>query len=519
MKTELSIPRPRRAVSPGSCSGRTLAMWVLFLGSAVALVTLLAMLLWPARRGDDRTSKPLFIHCAAGLRVPAEAVAREYAKAYGVPVEFNFGASQTLLANLAVSPRGDLYLPGDQSYIGLARSKGLVDEAVPVAQMQAVLAVRKGNPKAVHGIADLSRPGLGLSQANPEAAAIGKLVQEALEQSGQWASVKLHTTVSRTTVQDVANDLKLGAAAAGFIWDAMLRQYPELEAVPTPELSRTSAQITVGVLHGCAQPAAALKFARYLAAQDQGQRVFVQEGYQAGGGDVWAPEPELRLMAGAMLRPAIEQTVTDFELREGVRVTRVYNGCGILLAQMRAGTLPDAYFSCDRSFMAQVTDLYLDPEDLSLNTMVILVPKGNPHAIRELKDLAKPGLQLGVGHEKQSALGALTRRLLETNGLYEAIHQNVKTESATGDFLVNQLRAGSLDAVIVYVSNASASREALDVIPITVPGGFAIQPMALGKQARYPQLAARLLEAFRSPKSRQRFEALGFQWKGPVPGQ
>ena len=216
-----------------------------------------------------------------------------------------------------------------------------------------------------------------------------------------------------------------------------------------------------------------------------------------------------------MLRPAIEETLRQFERREGARVTSIYNGCGILVAQMRAGTVPDAYFSCDTSFMDQVKDLYIDPEPVSLNTMVILVPKGNPRAIRELKDLARPGLQLGLAHEKQSALGALTQRLLATNGLYDAVRKNLKTESATGDFLVNQLRTGSLDAVIVYISNAAASKDQLDVIPITAPGGVAIQPMAVAKEARYPQLAARLLDALRATHSRQRFEALGFEWRNP----
>src|SRR5256885_9955496 len=45
----------------------------------------------------------------------------------------------------------------------------------------------------------------------------------------------------------------------------------------------------------------------------------------------------------SMLRPAIEETIQDFERREGVSVTRVYNGCGILVAAMRAGDRPDAY--------------------------------------------------------------------------------------------------------------------------------------------------------------------------------
>ncbi len=34
-----------------------------------------------------------------------------------------------------------------------------------------------------------------------------------------------------------------------------------------------------------------------------------------------------------MLRPAIEETIQAFEQREGVRVIRIYNGCGILVGR------------------------------------------------------------------------------------------------------------------------------------------------------------------------------------------
>jgi ABC-type molybdate transport system substrate-binding protein len=123
-----------------------------------------------------------------------------------------------------------------------------------------------------------------------------------------------------------------------------------------------------------------------------------------------------------------------------------------------------------------------------------------------------------VAHEEQSTLGALTRRMLLAHGLYELIRPNVKVESATGDFLVNQLRAGSLDAVIVYVSNGALVAHETESLPIALPEAFAIQPIAVGKQARYPQLAARLHERIRAAESRQRFVELGFGWRlGPHP--
>src|SRR6185295_9603382 len=139
--------------------------------------------------------------------------------------------------------------------------------------------------------------------------------------------------------------------------------------------------------------------------------------------------------------------------REGVQVTRVYNGCGILVAQMRAGEAPDAFFACDKSFMDDVHDLFLDSTDVSTNQLVILVPKGNPRKIKSLDDLGQNNLRVGIGHEKQCALGVLTQRTLVEGKYVQQVMKNVVVQTPTGDMLVNQLRTGSLDAAIAYVSN------------------------------------------------------------------
>src|SRR5262249_28455646 len=170
-----------------------------------------------------------------------------------------------------------------------------------------------------------------------------------------------------------------------------------------------------------------------LAARDRGRIEFEREGFQPVDGDPWEETPELQLLAGAMLRPAIDKTIKAFEEREGVRVTRVYNGCGILVAEMKAGARPDAYFACDKSFMEQVHDLFVDAVDVSTNQLVILVPRDNPHDIKSLKDLGKPGLRVGIGHEKQCALGVLTQQTLKQGGFQSAVMKNVKVQTPTGD--------------------------------------------------------------------------------------
>ncbi len=499
---------PRRA-------GQTNAAWLAFLGSIVLFVLLGAYLLWDPSRSDlDSKGGSLLVYCAAGLKVPVEKTAQDYEKEYGVRVQLQYGGSETLLTNLALSRRGDLYIPADTSYLEQARGKSLIDETLEIGQMSPVIAVQKGNPRKIATLDDLLRPEVRLAQANPDAAAIGKLTRATLEKSKQWEAVKQHTHVFKGTVTDVANDVKVGTVDAGIVWDVTVRQYPELEAVVIPQLRGVRSQIALGVLRSTAQPSAALRFARYLTARDRGLKQFTQAGFPVIEGDAWAEKPQLHLLAGSMLRPALQDTLRAFEAREGIPpIKTIYNGCGILVAQMKAGEHPDAYFACDRSFMTQVHDLFLDENVISSNQLVILVLKGNPHKIRSLQDLAKPGLRVGVGHEQQCAMGALTQETLKQSGLQDRVMDNVKVRVPTGDMLVNQLRVRSLDAVIAYISNGTVAADELEAIRIDIPCAVAQQPFAIGKESQHRHLTERLLTAIRSRESRERFESAGFKWK------
>src|SRR5262249_21762237 len=161
-----------------------------------------------------------------------------------------------------------------------------------------------------------------------------------------------------------------------------------------------TARVQIALAKTSKQPDDALRLARYIRARDKGARYFVAQGFTAvEEGESEAKRPELIVYAGAMLRPAVEETLNEFERREGVRITRVYNGCGILVSQMKTGAQPDLYFACDPRFMTQVEDMFGDPTTISRNQLVIAVPKGNPHGIKSLKDLGQKDLRVGVGHE------------------------------------------------------------------------------------------------------------------------
>lgn len=495
----------------GSIGLAILALFVLLALAAVAS-------LWFVRgsvSGPTPTivlQQPLVVFCAASNQAVFEAVRKDYEAAYHVPIQVQYGASQTLLAGLEVSKSGDLYLPADDSYLKIAADRKLTAEQFPLAQMYAVVAVAKGNPKKIAKWSDLLREDVRLVQASPDGAAIGKLTRDALKLSNLWSALEARTVAFKTTVNETANDVKVGAADAGIVYDAVLTTYPTLEAVSLPELKPVAANVAAAVLQSSKNPQQALHFARYLSARDKGLVRYKEFDFVPAAGDVWAEQPEVTLYAGSMLRPAIERTITEFERREGVKVLRVYNGCGILVAQMKAGQVPDAYFACDTEFMKQVQDLFPDAKDISQNELVILVKKGNPSGIVGLRDLAKPGLRVGIGHEKQCAMGWITQRTLNEEGITADVMKNVTVQTPSGDMLVNQMRTGSLDAAVAYLSNAAGSVEHLDAIRIQgLPCSVATQPYAAAKDSKHPQLMRRLLQAIETEASQQVFAAEGFR--------
>jgi molybdenum ABC transporter molybdate-binding protein len=486
---------------------------------ALGSVLLAALLSWWVLRADvgpaTGTGHTLTVHCAAGIKGPVTKAAKEYEQQFGNRVELTFGGSGALLSALTVRNHGDIYIAGDDSYVSDAKQRGLVAEILALASMHPVIAVRSGNPKNITSYRDLLRLDVRTGLGNPEAAAVGKIAKRVATDLGFWDQLRDKVTVMKPTVNDLGNDLQIGTIDAAVIWDSTVRQYEDLEIVEDPQLSRQARKVTLGVLRCTTQPRPALHFARYLAAHDRGLLVFSAEGFTPIDGDEWADVPQLELMSGAMLRPAIDSTVTAFEQREGVRVNRVYNGCGILVSQMKTGSIPDAYFSCDQTFLDQVQDRFQDGVTVTANDIVMLLRKGNPKNIAKLRDLLRPGVRVGLGHPEKSALGALTTGLLSRTGHLDNLKAsgNVVVESATGDLLVNQITAGSLDVVLVYRSNTAHVGERCEVAPIQEATSQAHQPFAIAKDSAHPHLMRRLLDTLRGADSRRRFEELGFHWR------
>lgn len=487
----------------------------------LTIAALLAALALLQRKGttSSSTATALTVYCAAGLKQPVEAIAAKYRAEFGVEVQLQYGPTGALISNLRVAKRGDLFIAADDGSIADARKFELVREVLPLVRQHPVIAVRAGNPKNIRALADLLRDDVKLALTNPDAASISRVSKAALGDT--WAKLAARATVMKPTVTEIAADLSLGTVDAAILWDATVPQFKGLVAVEVPELKDRVENASAAVLAFCPQPAAALKFARYLAAPEQGGAVFQSHGFQLADGDKWAEKPELILYSGGVNRLAIEKLLKQFADREGVNVTTVFNGCGVLCATMKtmdsatSPRFPDAYYACDLCFVPPVAAQFPEAFLLTETEIGIVVRKGNPKNVKTLADLAQPGLKLGLCNAEQSTLGFMTRGMLKQTGLLESVRKNVVVEVPTADFLINQMRAGGLEAAVVYRVNAAPQAEHLEFFPIKHEGAKAIQPFAVRERSPNRQLARRLLDLLKA--NRGEFEAAGFQWRGNEP--
>jgi molybdate transport system substrate-binding protein len=151
---------------------------------------------------------------------------------------------------------------------------------------------------------------------------------------------------------------------------------------------------------------------------------------------------------------------------------------------------------------------------LSNNPLIMITAPGNPLQLKGLGDLARPGLRVGLAHPEHSALGRLTRQQMEQENLAAdfAASGNLKQDAPQGDFLVNALLTGALDATVVYTSNAALAGAKIDRVSLA-PKAFAEQPFAMARQSDQRYLLQRLFDAVTSSGSQDRFTELGFDWR------
>lgn len=202
-----------------------------------------------------------------------------YRQKTGVRVDFAYGGAGTLLAQLAFSKIGDLYMPGELFYLQQAEQQGLILDKRTVCYFVPVLAVQKGNPKGLQSLQDLARPGLEVGLGDPEALAIGPTTQRILDRAGIREAVEKNVVFRAGCIPELANALKLKTIDAAILWDATAFQNREdVDVIEILKEWNELAVVLVGILRCAHDVEAARKFMEFLTSPEA-QAIFQAHGY------------------------------------------------------------------------------------------------------------------------------------------------------------------------------------------------------------------------------------------------
>lgn len=240
---------------------------VRFLAFALALAPALTFTALPVRAADQGK---ITVFAAASLREAFEAAAPAFTRQSGVAVTFNFGGSDTLVAQILQGAPADVFASANQAQMKRAIDAGAVNGSPAVfARNRIVIIVPKANPAKVTSAADLARPGVKVVLA-ASTVPVGAYARATFaKMSGQdgrpadfAAAIDKNVVSNELDVKAVAAKVALGEGDAGVVYAT--------DVAPIAD-KVTVVNFPPGAAEDAAYPIAALKAAQNAA----GARAFI----------------------------------------------------------------------------------------------------------------------------------------------------------------------------------------------------------------------------------------------------
>jgi molybdate transport system substrate-binding protein len=188
------------------------------------------------------------------------------------------------------------------------------------------------------------------------------------------------------------------------------------------------------------------------------------------------------VLCGGSMRAVLEDAIKEYSQVSTDTVVPSYGDSGELCVQIQHTGKGDLYL-CHDPFMPWAAERGLIAKWATVGyfDIVLVVPKGNPKNIRELKDLAQPGLRLGFGDLSYSTCGILAKNVVANLDCGKEILKNVKMENKGHQERCTDVAMGTLDAAIVWAPVAKLFADKLDIITVPTDSVDAVTSATYGK--------------------------------------
>jgi molybdate transport system substrate-binding protein len=232
------------------------------------------------------------------------------------------------------------------------------------------------------------------------------------------------------------------------------------------------------------------------------------QAHRAAATSTSAKSVDLNVFAAASLTEPFGEIGKLFESSHpGVHVVLNFAGSQQLAQQINQGAPADVFASANQAQMKAVVQageiVSGTQQTFVKNRLVVIFPKNNPAGLKQLKDLANPGLKLVFAAKDvpvgQYSLEFLTKAITDPpfGPAYQAaVLKNVVSYEDNVKAVLAKVALGEADAGIVYTSDISGE-DANMVGRLDIPDTLnviATYPIAMIKTSQHLQLAQAFID-------------------------
>jgi molybdate transport system substrate-binding protein len=217
------------------------------------------------------------VFAAASLTESFTRIGKDFEAANpGSKVTFNFAGSSALATQINQGAPADVFASAAPANMKTVTDAGNADGTpTTFVKNQLVIAVPRGNPKGITGLADLTRPGVKVALCAAQVPC-GAAANTALSAAG----VKLTPVTLEQDVKSALSKVKLGEVDAALVYrtDAKAAS-SDVDGVEFPESAKAINEYPIVVLKNAQNKAAAQAFVAYVLS-DKGKAVLTRAGFQ-----------------------------------------------------------------------------------------------------------------------------------------------------------------------------------------------------------------------------------------------
>ncbi len=232
---------------------------------------------------------------------------------------------------------------------------------------------------------------------------------------------------------------------------------------------------------------------------------------------------ELTVFTAASLTGAFGEIGEIYENETGIHVAFNFDGSQALRTQLENGAYADLFASANMKQMNAVRESGLVNNSsvaiFTRNKLSLIVPKDNPANIRNLTNLARPGVKIVMG-TKDVPVGDYALQIIAKLGNDSAygpdyerdVLANVISQETSVSYVVTKVALGEADAGFAYVSDVTQDMIS-KIDKIVIPDEYNIiaeYPLGMLMESKYPAESQRFMDLVMSDEGRAVLEKYGF---------